>query len=1049
MNARCNWMGILVLAGAWVAQAQEPAALPLQGAEALIGKIQAELAVASAAQKPAEDPALAAYRTERDAFLQAAPNLPGAEAAEAWLALADKFWKMPAPPPSAESMSYYTSTGSDPLSFTGLIAAMPPPEAWPIISEKLETDAPDVPPEDEARRAVLRAAFAFLNRDSSRLKTALQALAAQQTGLESYRRDQFRDLIRELADWSALFDGQPTGLADRFERELKKIKSSDRFSGDLEMPDVVALAGQARAEALIRKAIAVPGLRLDIPGEATLRLAQEIVLAQMESLPAPQWRLVDESPSGIELFEALARKFPQPRDDEPAAAAMAEETPPAESPVPIWDDYGYNSAYRKACARYLFGLLLQDRTEDALKHALTLNEEDVEDYAFTSVLENQNPVPAPVWLSFLGQWLAAKPELPLWDAYVQLSAAANQTDAAVALLDELAARADLGALLRFEVVRGKGKLYLARDRAEDAITLWRTLTELAATNELPLVQTQLETRKLALGRLWARIGLALQRTDWFDEGQALDRHARRRLAELKPDERTAGYDGGFEFFLDGLLELGRFAEAEQLAWTRLFRMLEETRQRPAIQMELQPVDLTDFLGKLVQVYHRAGRPADVLALLENAPWWGGATNLAELQADDFFVPAAQALHAAGRDAEAWAILTRHLAEEPGDDKAYAVLAQIPDPDRMAFLERLYARDRFEERPLIWKAALLLQDGQLDEAEAAVRQALKVDPTDGEQPEGDRVRAYAVLAEILTAKGQPEEAEFFAKVVRSVRIAEEGDALNEAGLTARSLQRYAEAETYFADAYCVQWRLAERFQALGQTEEAQMHYQIAFERMPEQFGQVASLCFGCMGIFDNAESRGAAEIVLTRLATNAPVRPAVFYLLGQLREEQRRYADAYAEYRKAVDLDPDYLDVWKKIHGLRKHLDLPAGEWSAIQLRMLRMDPFSRHVSIRAEDLEDLKGFWTAQMDARKLNLPLAENLLPLAASLAAEAQRKDSPMNPFSRRFGYRYSRFAGRAEPPGEIIARLPFLAQLDQVQNLLGLSRTASGSGRFFSYD
>lgn len=1045
MNPRFKWMGLLVLTGALLAHAEDPPDMRLLGAEALIGKIQAEMADSTSTPASAVDPASAAYRTERDAFLQTAPTLPASQAAEAWLNLAGKFWDLNAPPSGFDDPAYFSSATGDPLSFCGLIAAIPPPDAWPIIQETLDQNPAGAAPQAQARTAVLRAAFAFLNRDSTRLKAALKSLGAKTAGLESYRRDQYRELIRELEEWPALFEGRSAGLVDRFARDLKRLKPNSRFSGDIEMPDVVSLAGTDKAAALIRQALAVPGLRLDAPGGSTLRLAQETALAQMEALPSPQWGLVDAESNGIALFEAMSLKFPRSRDDEHAAT---EETPTGESPDPIWDDYGFENAYRKASASYLSGLLRENRTEDALRHALTLDEEDVEAYSFASALNDPEQVPAPVRLAFLGQWLAAKPELPLWDTYVQLSVAAGQIDAAIQLLDELAARTDLGVLPRFEVVRGKGKLLLALDQADNAVALWRTLADLAATNEMPSVQIQLESRKLKLGQLWARIGLVLKRNDWFDEGKTMDNRARRRLAELKPDERMDGCDGGFDFFLDDLLELDRFAEAEQLVWTRLFRLLEETKQRPAIQMELQPVDLTDSLGKLIHVYHRAGRHADILVLLEDAPWWGTATNLADLRDEVFFIPAAQALHVAGRDDEAWAILTRYLAEEPGDDKAYAVLAQIPHPDRLPFLDRLYARDRFEERPLIWKAALLLKDGQLDAAETVVRQALKVDPTDGEQPNGDRVRAYAVLADVLTAKNQPADAEFFAKVVRSVRIAEEGDQLNEAGLTSRSLQRYAEAETYFADAYCVQWRLAERFQALGQAAEAQKHYQIAFERMPEQFGQVASLCFGCMGVFDHAESRGAAETVLTRLAANPPVRPAVFYLLGQLREEQQRYPEAYAEYRKALDLDPDYLDVWEKINGLRDHLDLPAGEWNAIQLRMLRMDPFSRHISIQSDNLDDLKGFWMFQTDALKLNLPVAESLLPLSASLRAKPQRKDSPMDSFSRRLSYRYYQRSKRIEPPGEVVAKLPFLSKLDQVQNLLGLSRNASANDGFSGF-
>ena len=54
-------------------------------------------------------------------------------------------------------------------------------------------------------------------------------------------------------------------------------------------------------------------------------------------------------------------------------------------------------------------------------------------------------------------------------------------------------------------------------------------------------------------------------------------------------------------------------------------------------------------------------------------------------------------------------------------------------------------DRFQARPLIWKASALLNAGKVNEAEAAIKKAISIDPSDGEQGRGNRMRAYAVLA----------------------------------------------------------------------------------------------------------------------------------------------------------------------------------------------------------------------------------------------------------------------------------------------------------------
>ena len=51
---------------------------------------------------------------------------------------------------------------------------------------------------------------------------------------------------------------------------------------------------------------------------------------------------------------------------------------------------------------------------------------------------------------------------------------------------------------------------------------------------------------------------------------------------------------------------------------------------------------------------------------------------------------------------------------------------------------------------------------------------------------------------------------------------------------------------FADAYCIQSRLALRYSELGDYVKAEQHYQRAFELMPDSFGRIESHCFGCEG-----------------------------------------------------------------------------------------------------------------------------------------------------------------------------------------------------------
>ena len=135
-----------------------------------------------------------------------------------------------------------------------------------------------------------------------------------------------------------------------------------------------------------------------------------------------------------------------------------------------------------------------------------------------------------------------------------------------------------------------------------------------------------------------------------------------------------------------------------------------------------------------------------------------------------------------------------------------------------------------------------------EAEAVIRQAITIDPSDGEEGPNDRMPAYAVLADVLEAKGAKAPAATFRGAVRAIRISERTDELHELGLHERAFAGYRKALEQFADAYCVQSRLAIRLMEAGRREEAFEHYRRAYELMPSSFGRVESHCFGCESVF---------------------------------------------------------------------------------------------------------------------------------------------------------------------------------------------------------
>ena len=344
---------------------------------------------------------------------------------------------------------------------------------------------------------------------------------------------------------------------------------------------------------------------------------------------------------------------------------------------------------------------------------------------------------------------------------------------------------------------------------------------------------------------------------------------------------------------------------------------------------------TETLSLLVALYHRANRPADILTLLTKAPQWN-AKDLSALlsqtvtigrNSDYVALFAADALLQSGRSAEANQITDALIKRHSGYDPAYEYLAkQNAASEMIPRLDQLFALDRFEERPLIWKAKLLADQGQLEDAEKCARQAVAIDPSDGEEGPGRRMRAYAVLADIRErSEGDQKEADSLRQAVTAIRHSEDADRFYDAGLISRAVKMYEEALSHFSNAYCIQSRLALRMVETGDLAGAEEHYRRAYELMPESFGRVESHCFGCERAFDGERAQSIAEKVFTELSAKQPDKPQVHYLLGYLRNIEGRYAEALPEFRQAVKLDPDYLNAWKQLSDIGEKMHLPAGE----------------------------------------------------------------------------------------------------------------------------
>src|SRR5439155_26789745 len=113
-----------------------------------------------------------------------------------------------------------------------------------------------------------------------------------------------------------------------------------------------------------------------------------------------------------------------------------------------------------------------------------------------------------------------------------------------------------------------------------------------------------------------------------------------------------------------------------------------------------------------------------------------------------------------------------------------------------------------------------------------------------------------------------------------------------------------------------------------------HYRRAYELMPDSFGRMETHCFGCEHVFSGKRAEAIADEVFRSLLAKTPEKPQVHYLMGYLREEQGRYAEALAEYREAVKRDPDYINAWRHIQSVSEQIAVPQADRDAASVALL-------------------------------------------------------------------------------------------------------------------
>ncbi len=937
---------------------------PLRGAEAVLA------AAAQATSVPATKPQANARPSESE--VKTLADNPQRTAA-AWLALAARW--------GGQRTEHSASAEH-------LVAALPPPSEWSALQVGLRelSAQPGNHPRAKRRAASWQLLGAALTTD---LPTRLAALTNAKATLDD---DDY--ILREADAYLLNSQKNRPDAVKILTQRLDKVATES--SPSIEVPDLVTLVGEEQALPLVRRALELPFSDLEVRGNKTRALAVREALARLASLKSPPWSLIGGADS-VALFEALEAKFPTPSNQGRRG--------------------GGNYQFQRAEALYVAQLTAAGRSAEA--QARIEKAEAQGDNLLNRLpireLADQRPEEL---ANLLRNLLEKQPTRPLWHTYAQLAAQLGRAGE----LHRMIRTHGAAAARQHQLVN----LLLAADDIEAVLTALRA--DLHPVPQVPAAGVENEDsidlnhdrsdpahvalQLLTLGSVLARADFIAEAVSWYEKPQA---HSKENAYQSDPWTRTKL-----------LFAAGRAGLAERLLMEELQRTNDHSGER----------DNPQVLSSLVRLYAAAGRPADAVTILTKSERWG-ASDLADISngcdAHEAIPPlavvAGQALLATGKSDLAWACALLALDQAPTCDAAYALLLALPDtgnPDTgaKAILQRLQRQDALEERPLIWSAQLAVNAKSWPEAEKLARQAMELDPSDGDQGPGDRMRARAVLAEALEAQGKHEEAKPLRIALNAIRQGERADVYSRAGLATRAAAAYEASVDILDRTYCVQSRLAVTLARLGRNEEAAKHFRRAFELMPKAFGRRESHCFGCEGVFQSNDAKSIAEEVFTKLVANDPKNARHQYLLGYVQAAQERPQLAAASFRAAIQLDPEYYSAIHALMKLEEVVFLPIAERQAWTFTLIRLDPGNQHRSWEASNVEDVAWFHSALSAQAEFLKPLAP---PTVLALATPTVAPDR-----SQSYGYVRQQERRDGNTIGRYIADHPFLKAASQMLDL-----------------
>lgn len=910
-----------------------------------------------------------AWRAEAKRYGEAG----GAPTAATWLQLEARRAAIltDAPKPSADA-----ETERKPYALTpGLESAvnlLPAPAQWRALLQGARKSYDDAPNQHNAAIYYLAAR---LNGDEAEQVAALRALyrivepqfradvdKSAITPDDNYGGNGARRaaLDRDKALAELLVDSPDIGQQQQGLRW--QLQLGERLSGNMrvDVPDLVRRWGAARARTFLPEILRSRAQLQWYSAGKTANLARDLWMKNPALQKIPQAELAYASGEiDVPFALALLEKF---------APKNARKDVNQENMDTRDDTDSYN--YRNLQAGAIGALLKRDDFARASQLMARWNKQGWINAEFSFSLYDNAATPAQqnARLNWMEATMNRYPALDWWHGYRNLALQAGQTERALGFVK---ARLNRPGGARGSLQSALSSLYLDAGEIEQGGAL--LAAQVAAGTR---GNDGFESRANNIAGL-LRLTRVAPHAKWL----AIARNGAQNLAG---QSLAAGNgDGQIVQLADIALQLHEQNQSV-FAAQMLAKVLVAGSQKPKEDYYDAP-SVRPALYALMVIYRDSNRAADALTLLENARGWGARelTPILTYQGEqqwggdktdvDFKARAplgelaSWALARSNRRDKAVEVARATLERDAGNDGVYALLVGLQGQKALPFLEKLQKRDVYEERPLIWQAELKRRAGDYTRAAQLAQRAIEVDPSDGEQPRGDRLNAYSVLARVRRAQGNGAKADELQEAVRAIRLSETADKWRVAGVAPRAIALYRQSLGLFDNAYCVQSRLAVELTSQGEFAQAARHFERAYQLMPVSFGRMESHCFGCEGVFGNTKSEPIAQRVFRQLEVAQPNNPKIQYLAGYWRQTAGKYKEATRYFQRAVKLDPLYLSAWQKLSDNNLY-QTPLGQ-DAATLAVLRLDPTENHDPYNYGYSMDIKRNFRGLWDVTKEVLP--------------------------------------------------------------------------------